>query len=61
MLKLLFLMSAAIVTGATIFSVPQASAKVSACDVDSRSEVIVWAQQHPGVSYLGACQNLRRR
>ena len=61
MLKVSFLLSAAIVTGAAVFSVPQASAKVSACDVDSRSEVIAWAKQHPAVGYLGACQNLRRR
>lgn len=56
MIKLSLLASAALVTGAVVFNAPHAPAKLSACDVDSRGEAIVWANQNPGVSYSSACQ-----
>jgi hypothetical protein len=58
MIKLSLLVSAALVTGAVMFNAPDAPAKLSACDVDSRGEVIVWANQNPGVGYSAACHGL---
>lgn len=55
MIKLSLLVSAALVTGAVVFDAPHAPAKVSACDVDSRGEAIVWANQNPGVRHTAAC------
>jgi hypothetical protein len=58
MIKLFVLVSAALVTGAVVFNDPRAPAKISACDVDSRGEAIVWAKQNPGVGYTAACHGL---
>ena len=45
MIKLSLLVSAALFTGAVVFNAPRAPAKLSAWDVDSRGESIVWANQ----------------
>ncbi len=58
MIKLFHLVSAALVTGAVVFNAPHAPAKLSACDVDSRGEAIVWANQNPGVRYTAVCHGL---
>jgi hypothetical protein len=58
MIKLSLLVLAALVTGAVVFNAPGASAKLSACDVDSRGEAIAWAKQNPGVGYTAACHGL---
>lgn len=58
MIKLSLFISVALVTGAVVFEAPHAPARLSACDVDSRGEAIVWANQNPGVGYTMACRGL---
>ncbi len=58
MIKLSLLVSAALVTGAVVFSAAHAPAKILACDVDSRGEAIIWANQNPGIAHTAACHGL---
>jgi hypothetical protein len=58
MIKLSLLVSAALVMGAIVFGATNAHAKLSACDVDTRGEAAVWANQNPGVGYKAACHGL---
>jgi hypothetical protein len=58
MIKSSLLVSVAFLTGAVVSNASQAPTRLSACDVDSRSEAIIWANQNPTVGYRAACQGL---